>query len=90
MTGRQRAGEAASDTAITAKVKSSLLADSVPGGQPARAYPLGHQDGGIGWLPRRSPQLAWSPHSTRAIGCLPSVWAQLLHHAFHYFHSIKA
>ena len=32
MTGRQGAGEAASDTAITAKVKSSLLADSVLGG----------------------------------------------------------
>jgi hyperosmotically inducible periplasmic protein len=29
MTGRQSAGEAVDDTAITAKVKSSLLADSV-------------------------------------------------------------
>lgn len=32
MTGRQGVGEAASDTAITTKVKSSLLADSVLGG----------------------------------------------------------
>jgi hyperosmotically inducible protein len=31
MTGRQSAGEAVSDSAITAKVKSSLLADSVIG-----------------------------------------------------------
>jgi hyperosmotically inducible protein len=32
MTGRQGAGEAVSDSAITAKVKSSLLADAVLGG----------------------------------------------------------
>lgn len=32
MMGRQSAGEAVDDTAITAKVKSSLLADSVVGG----------------------------------------------------------
>ena len=31
MTGRQSAGEAAGDSAITAKVKSNLLADSVIG-----------------------------------------------------------
>ena len=32
MTGRQTAGSAANDTALTTKVKSSLLADSVVGG----------------------------------------------------------
>ena len=32
MTGRQGVGEAASDTSITTRVKSSLLADSVTGG----------------------------------------------------------
>ena len=32
MTGRQSASSAASDTALTTKVKSSLLADSVVGG----------------------------------------------------------